>query len=287
MDDNYNDVLNTYYKFKAKYEEGYNLAKNKIRKKKISNEAKNEMIRNIKRKCVNCDAEGGMLFTNEGRILKGICNAKNPCKFNIELNIENCIDNKLDLEAERDNLEEKMSEIIVRKLHLLFELEAEEVTIDEFNKLKPEYIEIKALIDEIEEDLDNKKKMRDPETNDLVYRSEMYKQINTQLANNITDFKDNLKKSYLTEVQNQKKAFLKDAMDIYVTKILNDQKFLRDIKYKYCAIEKTPVEIVDKISGQTVTKDFNILVQKEFLQQDNNYNEQEGGVVSNIYDVAI
>ena len=27
--------------------------------------------------------------------------------------------------------------------------------------------------------------------------------------------------------------------------------------------------------------------QKEFLQQDNNYNEQEGGVVSNIYDVAI
>ena len=129
--------------------------------------------------------------------------------------------------------------------------------------------------------------MRDPETNDLVYRSEMYKQINTQLANNIADFKDNLKKSYLTEVQNQKKAFLKDAMDIYVTKILNDQKFLRDIKYKYCAIEKTPVEIVDKISGQTVTKDFNILVQKEFLQQDNNYNEQEGGVVSNIYDVAI
>ena len=68
-----------------------------------------------------------------------------------------------------------MSDIIIRKLHLLFELEDEEVTIDEFNKLKPEYFEIKAMVDDAEEFMDNAKKMRDPETNDLVYRSEMYK----------------------------------------------------------------------------------------------------------------
>ena len=287
MEDNYQDVLSKYYKFKGKYEEQYNVAKNKIKKKNLSKEAKSEMIRNLKRKCVNCEGEGGMLFTNEGRILKGICNAKKPCKFNIELNVERCVDIKLDLEKERDNLEEIMSDIIIRKLHLLFELEDEEVTIDEFNKLKPEYFEIKAMVDDAEEYMDNAKKMRDPETNDLVYRSEMYKKINLQLKNNITEFKDNLKKSYLSEVQNQKKAFLKDAMDIYVTKILNDQKFLRDIKYKYCDVEKTQVEIVDKQTGQTSTKNFNVMVQKEFLQKDINYTRENGGVVSNIYDVSI
>ena len=76
-------------------------------------------------------------------------------------------------------------------------------------------------------------------------------------------------------------------MDIYVTKILNDQKFLRDIKYKYCDVEKTQVEIVDKQTGQTSTKNFNVMVQKEFLQKDINYTRENGGVVSNIYDVSI
>ena len=47
MDDNYNDVLNIYYKFKAKYEEGYNLAKNKIAQMKESaiKEIKNTSIK--------------------------------------------------------------------------------------------------------------------------------------------------------------------------------------------------------------------------------------------------
>ena len=43
MEDNYQDVLSKYYKFKAKYEEQYNVAKNKVKKKK--NLAKKQKVK--------------------------------------------------------------------------------------------------------------------------------------------------------------------------------------------------------------------------------------------------
>ena len=75
------------------------------------------------------------------------------------------------------------------------------------------------------------------------------KKINLQLKNNITEFKDNLKKSYLS--QNQKKSIFEGCYGYICYKNIERSKVLRDIKYKYCDNEKTQVEIVDKQTGQT------------------------------------
>ena len=286
MEDNYYDVLNMYYKFKGDYEEQYNQAKQKIRKKKdMSNEEKRELIKKIKRKCLNCDQVGGMLFTHENRVIKGICNAKTPCKFNIELNLERSLDSRDDLAYLKDDLDDKMEQIILRKLHLLFELEDESVTIDEFNKLKPEYVELKNSIDEIEEINDKTKEMKDPETGDIILRSEMYNKVHDEMMDKINDFKDLLKKAKLTENSNQKRAFIKEAIDINIIHIIQKQQFLRNIKYKYSDVEKTPIEIINPLTGLAENRDFNVLIQRKNLVSAYDYIDEDGGVVSNIYEV--
>ncbi len=287
MDNDYNIVLNNYYQFKQKYEGVYNKAKSKIRKKQLTMALKVDKIKEIKRTCLNCGQIGGMVFSNENRILKAVCNAGVPCKFHIELNLEKTLNINNDLNDLRDDLEEIMSDIIKRKLYLLFELEDEEVTTDEFLKLKLEYTEVKALIDELEIQVDIIKQMKEPGTNDTIYRVEMYNKIHSKLQKQIYEFKDLLKRANLTENSNLKAALVKDAIETYIIQILPDKQFLRDIKYKYSAIEEIESEVLNKVSGKIERKKLLVLFQKTNLVEELEYDTEIGTVVSNIHDISL
>ena len=87
MDDNVLLTIEEYYELKNKYEKKFKKFKRKIIDD--NNLTKKEKIYKINefKKCINCNKNGGTIFTSKNAILKAKCgNIQDPCNLNIVIN---------------------------------------------------------------------------------------------------------------------------------------------------------------------------------------------------------
>ena len=148
-DQNFLDALEIYYKLKSNYEAKLHKSKNKIIKNtNLSTKEKQEYIKKIIPKCINCKRPVGSIFTNENRTLRAICgDTVNPCNLHIELYKSEIIQITDMTTVLKETLEEFKENIIRTKLDLIFSYEDESTAIPNFEENKTEYIGDKQLYD--------------------------------------------------------------------------------------------------------------------------------------------
>ena len=233
----YNDALENYYTLKQEYDRNYKEKMRAIKKKDISLKEKKELLRKIKLPCIHCKKMVGTIFTNKGGVLKAFCGGTPPCSLNIEIK-------KADtrfLPAVISNVQKIIQtikqEIIETKLDFLFGLETENNTVQLFESLKERFDKASGLLVNLEGIIQElyatkeRKEIAEEATLQLYLENERF-------TNAISQYK---------ETQNT--AFLADAIEIYINKILTLQESIQDNKYADIYVDrenKDGVVILDK-----------------------------------------
>ena len=221
-----NKIMNEYYDLKAKYNQKMINERTRIRKDKVTIDEKISEYRKFKFKCIKCGKEGKMNFQTYKNQLKVSCpNEENPCDLliNINLNVvENYYSYYNKLIKKMEDIKEK---IIRKKLDLLYNLEEDDVVLQEFERIKSEFLDVKAELKKIQESFDEKLKFdyQNDENGEIEkkYISDEIDKLNKQVNNNIAEFNEKLKKEGLSG----------DIMNFYITDILEKQNQIRQLKY--------------------------------------------------------
>ena len=224
--ENMNNMINEFYTLKAQHEDKMNEVKKRIRKNK--NYSKNDKMReiqNYKYKCIKCGKEGKLNFEIGPNQLKVSCPvANNPCDLLININTDKVENYYNYYDKTKKKLEVLKEEIIRKKLDLLFDLESEDVILQEFERVKNDYTEqqknLKSIIESFEKM--SKYPQKNNETNEVVMMD-----INVEvdrltkiLNSNISEFNGKINKQGP-----------KGLMNYYITDILEHQNKIRQIQY--------------------------------------------------------
>ena len=133
----YNEKIKEFYSLKKTYDTKLKDYKKKI--KKLSLAEKKEKLANFKkkRKCVKCNKIGGTNFIIKGNHLEAKCGSLiEKCDLNISIDKPDHYLIPDIIEETKNSIEEIKQLITLYKLDLLFEMENEEVIINEFKSLK-------------------------------------------------------------------------------------------------------------------------------------------------------
>ena len=238
----YEKLVEDYYVKKRKFEKKIEDFKKSKKFKILSLEQKKESLANFKRKmrCINCNKPGGTVFSKVDNHLIATCgNTKEPCKLNIDIKCASTTDFQKTLEEARESINSYKRKITELKLDLLFELDDEEVILNEFQTYKDQLEEILTFAVEFQTYFDrnnNKITMINEETGENTYvsKKEILKDKQQQLNNFINTFKKNIKEFKETgEI-----SFITDTLQIYKNVIIPLQNQIRNIKYQEIFIEK-------------------------------------------------
>ena len=150
-DSNYNDALNNYYKLKNEYEKKYNAKKSKILNNNVlSIKEKKKEINSFKKKCVNCQRDGGTIFKYQDKNLIALCGVtNNPCNLNISIKKSKVINIKSLLDSLELTIENTKVDIIKVKLNFLFNYNNQEISLQLFQKYKEELENINVQYNDI------------------------------------------------------------------------------------------------------------------------------------------
>jgi len=197
-------------------------------------------------KCTNCGKPGALIFTNTSVI----CGATTPCNLSIKLEKPTIIDIPNQLKYLRKEIKLQKRIITEYKLDLLFDLDNEEVILNEFQTNKENLEKLLEYASEIKEFYDKKTKMVEvsnlnhydnevkevKEVEEKSYISRKEALDNTQIKFNrlVSDFKKNIKQYNQTE----EKELLKDTIQIYKNIIIPIQLKIRKLKYQVVYIDK-------------------------------------------------
>lgn len=222
------EALTSYYKLKEEYENKYTKKKNRIlHNPALSRKDKVRQYQQIKRTCLNCGKDGGIVFSDKSNILSAICgHDSNPCELNIQIQREPVVSlETLTLTTKRE-LEETQRDIILTKLDLLFNYSSESETVGNFETLKDEldkYFDFYQKVNTkyLDVVLNKNKKDRLTEENINLY-------ISIQ----------KLKKYMLDYEKTNDIGFIKDSLDLYLSDIEPISKKIRELKYDQSTIEK-------------------------------------------------
>ena len=223
-----NKIVTEFYVLKAKYEEKIQVEKARIRKNKETIHEKVSEYRKFKYKCVNpgCGKTGKMDFKIYRNQLKVSCpNEDNPCELLINVNL-NIVKNYYiyysEIKKKMENIKEK---IIRKKLDLLFNLEEDDVVLQEFERIKEDFLEVRKELKKIQDTFDERLKYphQNDETGELEkkYIRDEVDKLNKEVNNNIVEFNESLKKTGLSG----------DIMSFYITDILEKQNQIRQLRY--------------------------------------------------------
>lgn len=225
LSEQYKEDIEKYYKLKEKYEKKY--LKNVFGVLEMKNEddsnvsldVKKENFLKIRMKCVNCNKDGGTIFTNNDKIMSAVCNAEPRCNLNLIIEKQKYyqtddIYNKL--KERRENI--KSSIIETKMLNILGFLDEDKV-VNMFDKLKKQYDEINKYCLEMDNILIEK-------TTNLEKKNEIKEQ-NIVIYNLLNNF-NKLLRDY-EDTQNE--GLLKEAVELYVYEIQEELEKLRDLKY--------------------------------------------------------
>jgi len=225
--ENMNNMINEFYTLKAEHEDKMNEVKKRIRKNKAYKTKNDKMreIQNYKYKCIKCGREGKMNFEIGPNQLKVSCPvANNPCDLFININTDKVENYYNYYDKTKKTLEVFKEEIIRKKLDLLFDLESEDVILQEFERVKQDYTEEQKKLKSIIESFEKMSKypQKNNETNEIVMM-DIGAEVDrlTKILNaNISEFNEKIKKDGPV-----------GTMNYYITDILEQQNKIRQIRY--------------------------------------------------------
>lgn len=218
-DEYYNAVLK-YYTMKNQYESYVKNQKTKHIAKDDTLDKKKQALSKIKYKCINCRKIGGTIFTEKNNTLMAVCgNTETPCKLNIKIN--KGVTKTLDYEVEslNDSIKKLKNKIILLKLDYIFNYIDKEKSLSEFQDINQQ---LNQLYEEYNKNLEiylgitNNK-----EINSLIHEKnvESYKLI------------DEFKKIVNLYQTTREPSYIKDAIELYINKLVNLESELSELKY--------------------------------------------------------
>ena len=233
----YNDTIEEYYKLKGDYDRSYKRKLRVIKNKDIPLKEKRELVRKIKLPCIHCKKRVGTIFTNKDGVLKAFCGGTPQCNLNIEIKKADTRYLPAVIGDVQKILQKIKREIIETKLDFLFGLETEKDTIALFESLKERFSKASGLLVNLENIIQELHATKERKEEVEKATLQLYLE-NERFASAIAQYK---------ETQNT--SFLRDAIEIYITKILSLQKNIQYSKYADIYIDgenKNSVIILDK-----------------------------------------
>ena len=230
------ETFTKYYKLKKKYD-------NQIKKQKkliikdggLTQKEKHKAFKSLKFKCLNCDRPVNMIFTNTEDTLEVICgDTENPCNLSIKIDKGLNIQKEDYLDGLYQDLQQAKESIIRHKLDLLYKFDNEDNVLEIFENTKTTIKETKKLIDNIQQTFS--------ENIQKVENTMKYNEKKAEFYISLDQYKT-LLKSYLEEPVNPE-AFLRDALEVYINKLVVLQEEMRELMYHYYGIDV--LEIKDK-----------------------------------------
>jgi len=227
IDEEFMEKLNEYYKLKNKYETKKQSQINTILKNdKLTMKQKQEKFRKLKTNCINCSRKVGTVFKSDSGILTVICgDNKSPCNLDIKINRGKFLNLEEMIDVFQTGVNELKEEIITTKMDLLFGYEQEATTLTKFNKLKNELtqdleavMEYKTQFIEVVSNLDNKSELN---TKMTIFYNKI-----TLIKSTIDEFNET------GQIQ-----LIKDMISTYQTELVPLLHELRELKYRYMAME--------------------------------------------------
>jgi len=169
-----------------------------------------------------------MIFTNTEETLEVICgDTENPCNLNIKINKGLSIQKDDYLDELYQDLQNAKESIIRDKLDLLYKFDSQDNILELFETTKTKIKDTKKLIDGIKQTFsENVKKVENTMT---------YNEKKAEFYISLDEYKT-LLKSYLEEPVNPE-AFLRDAIEVYNTKLVVLQEEMRKLSYRYYGID--------------------------------------------------
>ena len=247
----YMKVLENYYKLKHKYEKKKTDFKKKFLKKnpQASIIEKKQALEDYKkkRKCINCNKLGGTIFTKEGEHLVAYCNSTTPCKLNINIKPPTIIGITENLDNLKHDINQRKKIITEYKLDLLFELDDEEVILNEFQTNKDNLETMLSAVVELKEYYDKRNNLVEvpqinPDTGEVISgpfgekiwasRKETLVKKQKELNQLISDFKRNIRLYKKENIIIGKQKILTDTLLIYKNIIVPLQNQIRELKYQ-------------------------------------------------------
>jgi hypothetical protein len=225
---NYYEELEEYYKLKNKYM--------LLKQKKITElmgdygkdyDQKKQILAKYKPKCVNCKQDGGTIFTENSDLLRATCgNSVKPCKLDLAIKRKKFAHITEKLIYAKQDLEKYKKNIITTKLDFLFNYIEEERAIETFELLKQQlnnsqetYINLLTLY------------------NSITHNEELLNLIQEKIV-----VFENSKKQYAEALELYKSSgqvmYLKNAVEIYKTKMAPLGSEIMNLKYKSSYVEK-------------------------------------------------
>ncbi len=154
----YEKSVENYYIKKGLYEKKLNDLKKSKKFKDLTLEQKKESLAifHKKRRCIYCNKVGGTIFSKKDKHLLAKCgNINEPCNLNIDIKTASTTNAVKTIEEARISINTLKKNITQLKLDLLFELDNEEVILNEFQNQKDELENILSFVVEFKEYFDN------------------------------------------------------------------------------------------------------------------------------------
>lgn len=261
-------ALKEYYSLKKKYDLQINKKKKSIlRDTSLSKLDKKKQVSKIQKFCINCNKQGGTIFSSNKYILSAVCgNTEDPCKLKLEINRGVFKDLRNVITYLKDDNEKIKTKIIMNKLDLLFSYKSEQEVISEFNELKDEFKTSSEVTEQLKnaylyivDNLNNLDKLK-LATDTLYQQKEELR---------------NLAKEY---DETQRPSYIKEMVEKYVSFIQPLAQNIRELKYK-----KQHIECNDGTLTHCANQYFN-LIQEPFTLEDFQQNfslEEVPAILSN------
>lgn len=246
----YLESLNNFYSLKHKYEN--NLKNSKyalIQNKDMTKEEKRNKFLKKKKLCVNCQQEGGTLFTITKSNLSATCGNKNtPCDLNINIKKKHYKESNVLCEILQDEMNTIKRNIIINKMDLLYQYKTEDEIVSIFEKLKEDLTNISLSYEEAMHHyfqvVDNKIKKEEI----LKFKKDMHNYLN--------DIKD-LNNEYL-ETKNIE--LLKNGIQIYKENVIPIINNIQRVQYKnmYINYDDSKTNEIHLIQNEYTISDLEI-----------------------------
>lgn len=242
MDTATSEAMAIFYKMKGEYDRKLRKIKKAVLDKdNLTLEEKRDLFKAQRPKCLVCKRPVGMIFQSENSRLVGMCgDTTNPCKFNITITKGKIVylpNYVAKLRKEHKHFITKIMEI---KYNLLFKFSTEDESVSEFEREKNDYEKNAVLFDNYKTQL--------LEITELLSKQDRIALTDLQIFEFIKEMKELIQEGIST----QNPQLLRDAVEIYVARVMDVIRENQSLKYNYQAIE------VDGHTGES------ILIQKPY-----------------------
>lgn len=247
-----NDAITEYYQIKQKYQTKLEIQRNKILKNRsLTLKQKQHRYQEIQKECINCGQIGGTIFKSNNQYLTAVCAAATPCNLNINIYrgmYTNIYEQEKEVDAELNKLKEM---IILIKLSLVFNLEAKEVILDKFEKIKKNLSVLASLLFTLQSKIFN------------ITLKPQSKVILDTAYNDLFDSKERLKTIVNELKKTDNSRYARDAAELFLSEITPLTEKIRNLKYSYVNIETNEIDKQQYHNLVESTYTLNQLIQPE------------------------